>query len=73
MNLFGCLRGIIAVGACLIERPGEGSEKKSELKSLVHRVVPDIYDQFEPDFFEAVLDASIDSVVGWLNKSFWKR
>ena len=62
------LSGILAIGACLLERPGDGENKKNELKELVYSTVGHL----KIPFFDKLLDLAIDIVVGWLNKTLWK-
>ena len=73
MDFFSTLSGILALGACLLERPGEGEEKKEELKTLVYRVLPEENWNINLQLFDSVLDVSIDLVVAWLNRMIWKK
>jgi len=69
LNILAKISGILAIGACLLERPGDGENKKKELKELVFETVGHI----NFPFFDKILDLAIDMVVGWLNKTLWKK
>ncbi len=69
LNILAKISGILAIGACLLERPGDGENKKEELKELVFETVGHI----NFPFFDKILDLAIDMVVKWLNKTLWKK
>jgi hypothetical protein len=69
LNILVKISGILAIGACLLERPGDGENKKEELKELVFETVGHI----NFPFFDKILDLAIDMVVRWLNKTLWKK
>ena len=68
LSILAKISGILAIGACLLERPGDGENKKEELKELVFETVG----QIKFPLFDKILDLAIDMVVKWLNKSLWK-
>ena len=69
LSILAKISGILAIGACLLERPGDGENKKEELKELVFETVGHI----KFPFFDKILDLAIDMVVKWLNKTLWKK
>ena len=66
------LRNTIITGATLIERPGEGSKKKEELKEIVYQILPEGFFDVDKKIFDFLLDKAIDLIVGWLNRTVWK-
>ncbi len=67
------LSGLLSLGACLLERPGEGDKKKEELKELIYTVLPEEQWQIDYDLFDRILDVAIDLVVDWLNDTIWNE
>ena len=39
LNILAKISGILAIGACLLERPGDGENKKEELKEIVLKLL----------------------------------
>ena len=72
MRFLKTLTGILSIGACLIERPGEGEKKKRELKELVYSVLPEEEWKIDQKLFDEILDVAIDIVVSWLNRTLWE-
>jgi hypothetical protein len=66
------LRNTIITGATLIERPGEGSKKKEELKEIVYQILPEGFFDIDKKIFDFLLDKAIDLIVAWLNRTIWK-
>ncbi|AKI97827.1 hypothetical protein [Kosmotoga pacifica] len=66
------LTGLLSLGACLLERPGEGDRKKEELKGLVLQILPEEEWDIDQDLLDEILDAAIDTIVAWLNRTVWK-
>ena len=66
------LRNTIITGATMIERPGEGSKKKEELKEMVYQIIPEELFDLDRRIFDFLLDKAIDLIVAWLNRTIWK-
>ncbi|OAA29366.1 hypothetical protein AT15_02270 [Kosmotoga arenicorallina S304] len=72
MYFLKSLTGLLSLGACLLERPGEGNKKKQELKNLIYQVLPEEDWKLDKNLLDEVLDKAIDIVVSWLNRTIWK-
>ncbi len=56
----------------MIERPGEGSKKKEELKEIVYQILPEGFFDIDKKIFDFLLDRAIDFIIAWLNRTIWK-
>ena len=72
MNWLKELLNLIAIFASLVEHPGDGPAKKEKVKQMIKDVLPDEEWKIDPEFFDLILDVSIDIVVMFLNKGLWK-
>jgi len=66
------LLSLITVFASYVESPGNGPEKKEKVKQMIKDALPDEQWKIDPEFFDLILDVSIDIVVMFLNKGLWK-
>jgi hypothetical protein len=55
-----------------VEHPGDGPAKKEQVKQMIKDALPDEQWKIDPEFFDFILDISIDVVVMFLKKGFWK-
>jgi len=72
MNWLKELLNLIALFASYVEHPGDGPAKKEKVKQMIKDVLPDEEWKIDPEFFDLILDVSIDIVVMFLNKGLWK-
>jgi len=72
MNFMRQLISLIGIFASLVEHPGDGPSKKEKVKQMIKDVLPDEEWKIDPEFFDFILDVSIDIVVMFLNKGLWK-
>jgi len=66
------LLNLIALFASYVESPGNGAEKKEKVKQMIKDALPEEQWKIDPEFFDFILDISIDVVVMFLKKGFWK-
>src|SRR5690606_7309544 len=57
------LINLVAIFASLVEHPGDGPAKKEKVKQMIKDVLPDEEWKIDPEFFDLILDVSIDIVV----------
>ena len=72
MNWLKELLNLIALFASYVEHPGDGPAKKEQVKQMIKDALPDEQWKIDPEFFDFILDISIDVVVMFLKKGFWK-
>ncbi len=72
MDFIRELISLIGVFASYVESPGNGPEKKEKVKQMIKDALPDEQWKIDPEFFDLILDVSIDIVVMFLNKGLWK-
>ncbi len=66
---FRALRNTIITAATMIERPGEGSKKKEELKEIVYQILSEGFFDIDKKIFDFLLDKAIDFIIAWLNRT----
>jgi len=72
MNFITQLISLISIFASYVEHPGDGPAKKEQVKQMIKDALPDEQWKIDPEFFDFILDVSIDVVVMFLKKGFWK-
>ena len=72
MDFIRELISLISVFASYVESPGNGPEKKEKVKQMIKDALPDEQWKIDPEFFDFILDISIDIVVMFLKNGFWK-
>ena len=72
MNFITQLISLISIFASYVEHPGDGPAKKEQVKQMIKDALPDEQWKIDPEFFDFILDISIDVVVMFLKKGFWK-
>lgn len=72
MNWLKEILNYVTIFASLVEQPGEGPQKKAQVKQLIKDLLPEEEWKIDPEFFDSLLDLAIDLVVMFLNKRLWK-
>ncbi len=72
MNFITQLISLISIFASYVEHPGDGPAKKEQVKQMIKDALPDEQWKIDPEFFDFILDISIDVVVMFLKNGFWK-
>ncbi|PNQ05228.1 hypothetical protein RM69_06060 [Mesotoga sp. SC_NapDC3] len=72
MNWLKELLNLIALFSSYVEHPGDGPAKKEQVKQMIKDALPDEQWKIDPEFFDLILDVSIDVVVMFLKNGFWK-
>ncbi|PLV59521.1 hypothetical protein AS005_06260 [Thermotoga sp. KOL6] len=74
-TLLPVLKDFLPLTISLVERPGDGENKKEEVKEIVLS----LFEEFGVDFpgseeiLEHILDYAIDFIVDFFNDRVWKR
>jgi len=72
VNFITQLISLISIFASYVEHPGDGPAKKEQVKQMIKDALPDEQWKIDPEFFDFILDISIDVVVMFLKNGFWK-
>lgn len=74
-EIFHMIGRIVSLGVFLVERPKDGAKKKQEVKQMVFDFLNDFNIRLPiPDVvLDYVLDIMIDNLVGFLNRTVWKK
>jgi len=72
MNFITQLISLISIFSSYVEHPGDGPAKKEQVKQMIKDALPDEQWKIDPEFFDFILDISIDVVVMFLKNGFWK-
>ena len=64
---------VLAASVLITGFPGQAkAAKKEQVKQMIKDALPDEQWKIDPEFFDFILDISIDVVVMFLKNGFWK-